>query len=591
MAALGLLLFPRPTIPVAGRIARNHKAMQTPSVLSILLQVLGSLGIFIFGMKLMSESILKLAGEKLRAIMSSMTTNRFAGIATGFFITCLVQSSSATTVMVVSFVHAQLLNLTQAIGVIMGANLGTTVTAWIVAAGFKFSLSSISIPIIGVGVVLSFLKGSKLRHFGNFLTGFGFLFLGLGELKNSVPDVKGNIEMLEWITNFSGHGYGSILCFIVVGTVLTIVVQSSSAAMTITLTMASLGWLNFEQSAAIILGENIGTTITAFLASLPANVAAKRAARAHFMFNIIGVAWMLLLITPFTELTHWLYGLMTTATPGATLKGSALATELALFHSMFNFVNILVLVGFVPHLARLVTWMVKDAGRGLNQTTYQYLRNYTLGVGELNFEEATRAMKSLGALTNQMFSEFIQVYRNPEQDMSQMVKHINQLEEESNDLTNELTEYLIRCTSDEVSEETRQRAYSYLRVASELEEICDCCHRMTNRAVRRYKKGRLATKQAEDDVVIFGDLVSRFIDFYTSKLTSHVTAADMEFALDMEQSINQKRRELRKRSVTRMMASQENVKPELLYIDIVNTFERIANHSRNIIQTLPKQIS
>ncbi len=563
------------------------------TTLLLLLKVLGALGIFIFGMKMMSESILKLSGEKLRAIMGSMTTNRFAGIATGFFITCLVQSSSATTVMVVSFVHAQLLNLTQAIGVIMGANLGTTITAWIVTLfGFKFKVTAISIPIIGIGVAASFFKTSKIRNFGNFLTGFGLLFLGLGELKNSVPDVRSNAELLEWLASFSNYGYGSILIFIVIGTLLTITVQSSSAAMAITLTMANQGWLNFEQSAAIILGENIGTTVTAFLASLPANVAAKRAARAHFMFNVLGVVWMLVLIYPFSNFVHWLYDFTTSFLPWERFESNTtLTNKLALFHSTFNLVNILLLVAFVPQIARLVTWMVKDNGQGLNQTTYRYLRNYTLGAGELNFEEANRAIKRLGDLTQQMFGEFIEVYRNPGKDMSKMVKHLNALENESNDLTDELTEYLIRCTSDEVSEDTRKQAHSFLRVASELEEICDCCHRMTNRAVRRYKKGRLSSEQAEEDVVQFGNLVDRFIQFYTERLTSQVSAADMEIALDFEQTINQKRRELRKRSVSRMMENPSKVKPELLYIDIVNTFERIANHSRNIMQSLPKAAS
>ncbi len=556
--------------------------------LMLLLQVLGALGIFIFGMKLMSESILKFAGERLRSIMSSMTTNRFAGILTGVFITSLVQSSSATTVMVVSFVHAQLLTLTQSIGVIMGANLGTTITAWIVSAGFKFSLASVSIPIIGIGVVLSFLKGSKTRHFGNFLTGFGLLFLGLGELKNSVPDVKGNVEMLEWITNLSNFGFGSLVIFICLGTLLTVIVQSSSAAMAITLTMASLGWLNFEQSAAIILGENIGTTITAFLASLPANVAAKRAARAHFMFNIIGVAWMLLFIGPFSKMVLWTFANVSAAAPGFILKDNELTTQLALFHTMFNLFNICLLVGFIPQIGKLVTRMVKDRPDASKQTTFRYLRTFTLGTGELNFEEATRAVQRLGDLTKNMFKKFIEIYEHPEQDMSKQVKEIDSLEKESNAMTDELTEYLIRCTSDEVSEDTRQKAYSYLRVAAELEEIGDCCHRMTNRAVRRYKKDRLVTELAEKEVVQFGKLVERFIDLYSSKLSAEVSAADMELTLDFEQAINEKRKELRKRSVNRMIESPENVKPELLYIDIVNTFERIANHSRNIMQGLPK---
>ncbi|MDQ8202424.1 Na/Pi cotransporter family protein [Pelagicoccus sp. SDUM812003] len=554
----------------------------------LLAQVLGSLGIFIFGMKLMSESILKLSGERLRSIMSSMTTNRFAGVLTGLFITSLVQSSSATTVMVVSFVHAQLLNLTQAIGVIMGANLGTTITAWIVSAGFKFSLGSVSIPIIGVGVALSFLKGSKFRNFGNFLTGFGLLFLGLSELKGSVPDVKGNTEMLQWIASFSEYGFFSIIIFIVIGTLLTVIVQSSSAAMAITLTMASLGWLNFEQSAAIILGENIGTTITAYLAAIPANVAAKRAARAHLTFNLIGVTWMLVLINPFSNFVLWVYGSVSDALPGLILKDSALTTQLALFHTLFNLFNICLLIGFVPFIAKLVTRMVKDRPSSEHQTTFRYLRAITLGTGELNFEEATRATERLGRLTQQMFRKFIEVYENPDKDMSSQVKELDKLEKESNDLTNELTEYLIRCTSDEVSEETRQRAYSYLRVAAELEEIGDCCHRMTSRAVRRYKKKRLVTEVAEKEVIQFGKLVERFIELYSSKLSKEVSASDMEMTIDFEKAINEKRKELRKRSVNRMMDSADNVKPELLYIDIVNTFERIANHARNIMQSLPK---
>ncbi|MBK1878171.1 Na/Pi cotransporter family protein [Pelagicoccus mobilis] len=558
----------------------------------LLLQVLGALGIFIFGMKLMSESILKLSGEKLRSIMGSMTTNRFAGIITGFFITCLVQSSSATTVMVVSFVHAQLLNLTQSIGVIMGANLGTTITAWIVSLfGFKFKVTAIAVPIIGIGVALSFLKGVKRRHLGGFLTGFGLLFLGLGELKNSVPDVKSNTEVLEWLASFSQYGFASIIIFVFLGTLLTVVVQSSSAAMAITLTMANLGWLNFEQSIAIILGENIGTTITAWLASLPANTAAKRAARAHFMFNIIGVIWVLILIVPFSNFIHWLYDFSTSFLPWEKLgsERTDLTNKLALFHTTFNFANIILLVAFVPRIATLVTRMVKDKDTG-QEGTFQYLHSYNLRAGELNFQEATRAVQRLGGITQEMFEKFIDVYEHPDKDMSSQVKELNALEKESNVLTDELTEYLIRCTSDEVSEETRERAFSYMRVASELEEIGDCCHRMTNRAVRRYKKNRLVTDAAEKEVIQFGKLVQRFIELYSSKLDSEVSAADMEMTLDFEQAINEKRKELRKRSVGRMMESPDNVKGELLYFDIVNTFERIANHARNVMQGLPKKI-
>lgn len=557
--------------------------------LSQLLMILGSLGVFIFGMKLMSESVLKISGDRMRAIMASMTTNRFAGVATGFFITCMVQSSSATTVMVVSFVHAQLLNLTQAIGVIMGANLGTTITAWIVTIfGFKFKVTSIAVPIVGFGVALGFLKASRLRNTGYFLTGFGLLFLGLDLLKKAVPDVRNNPQWLEFVTDLSGFGFGSILIFIVLGSILTIVVQSSSAAMAITFTMANQGWLNFEQSAAIILGENIGTTITAYLASIPANTAAKRAARAHFLFNVLGVAWMLALFSPFSSFIHWLYDASTAFLPWEKFDRTELTNQLALFHSMFNLANILVLVGFVPQIASLVTRMVKERAPSVRQPQFKYLKTGFLGAGELNFSEAESAIKRLGDLSERMFKEFLFIYNRPDQDLTAKVKEIDRMEEESNELTSELAEYLIQCSSDQMSEQTRREATAYLRVIAELEEICDCCHRVTTRAVRRYRKNRIISKQAETDVVQFGQLVEQIISFYRNRLTSHVAAADMETALSLEQQIDSKRKQLRKNAVKRMMSNGEAVKAELIYIDIVNSFERIGNHARNILQSLPK---
>lgn len=559
--------------------------------LSLLLTVLGSLGIFIFGMKLMSESILKLSGERLRTIMSSMTSNRFAGIATGFFITCLVQSSSATTVMVVSFVHAELLTLVQSIGVIMGANLGTTITAWIVTLfGFKMKITAVAIPIIGFGVIGSFMKGNRTRTIGNFLIGFGLLFLGLGELKNSVPDVKSNPEWMEFVTSLSDYGFGSIIIFIFIGTLLTICVQSSSAAMAITFTMANQGWLNFEQSAAIILGENMGTTVTAYLASIPANTAAKRAARAHFVFNMLGVLWMLILIIPFSNFISWLYEASVSILPWDRFESNTdLTNKLALFHSMFNFANILALVAFVPQIARFVTWLTKESedDNSAKHRKYRYLKVQSLGTGELNFEEARRAIIRLGDMSNEMFSKFIYIYQRHDEDLSVNVKELERLEKESNDLTSELTDYLIRCSSDEMADKTRTMASSYIRVATELEEICDCCHRLTTRAVKRYRKVRFEPKRSEDEVIQFAETVSRFIEFYRSKLGDEVEPQDVEIALDFENLINTKRKDLRRRSVNRMMQSQDNVKTELIHFDIVNTFERIANHSRNIIQSLP----
>lgn len=563
--------------------------------MALFFQVLGSLGVFLFGMRLMSESIQKFSGERLRSIMSSMTGNRFAGITTGFLVTCLVQSSSATTVMVISFVHARLLTLVQAIGVIMGANLGTTTTFWIISLlGFKFSLSAIAIPVIGVGVSMSFLKAARLKEIGNFMTGFGLLFMGLSLLKKSVPDIKSNPEALEWISSLGSYGFGSIIIFLFVGVVLTVVVQSSSVAGAITLTMAYKGWIDYPQAAAIILGENIGTTVTAYLASLTANTAAKRAARAHFMFNIIGVLWMLALFYPFISLVDWI---MPGSPEYATIDADGVSTKpylpnhMAMFHTLFNLVNIGMLIAFVPKIAKLVEWMIKDKPSAASGAQFRYLDTMSWGSGEMNFSEAKQAIGKLGKLSSRMFEQFLFIYNNPQDDLSPKVKEINQMEKESNEITGELFEFLIHCSSDQVSEETREEATSYLRVIAELEEVCDCCHRLTNRAAKRYRKNRFIPKEIEDDIVQFGENVQRFIDFYQSRLQSKVSAADMEVAVDLEDMINDKRRKYRKKAVARMTNNNTEIHAELIYIEIVNNFERIANHSRNILQALPQDTS
>jgi len=564
--------------------------------MALFFEILGALGVFIFGMKLMSESILKISGERLRTIMGTMTNNRFSGVITGLFITCLVQSSSATTVMVVSFVHAQLLTLVQSIGVIMGANLGTTITAWIVAFGFKFKLTSIAVPLVGIGVVMSFVKLARLKNIGNFVVGFGLLFLGLGLLKGAAPDVKNNQQWLEFVMELNSYGFFSLVIFILLGGILTIVVQSSSAAMVITFTMIANGWLDFHQGAAVVLGENIGTTITAYLASMTANTAAKRAARAHFLFNIIGVGWMLVLFYPFTSFVTTIYEASADLLPWDKYAEGAKLTEalqfdttnkLALFHSLFNFTNICLLVGFTPMLAKAATWMVKEKEAGLGDTKFRYINTGFLGAGELNFSEARSAISRLAELSENMFEKFVYIYSNPDLDLTATVKEIDKMEEESNDLTQELSEYMIQCSSDQMSESTRRTATSYIRVTAELEEICDCCHRMTDKAVRRYRKNRVISKDIEADVIQFAQLVEQIIGFYRSRITKEVTASDMETAISLEKQIDTKRSQLRKHAVRRMMKDGDAVKGELIYIDIVNTFERIANHSRNILQSLP----
>ncbi|HOO19638.1 MAG TPA: Na/Pi symporter, partial [Paludibacteraceae bacterium] len=357
--------------------------------------LIGSLGVFLYGMKVMSEGLQKVAGERLRAIMAAMTKNRFSGVLTGLLITSIIQSSSGTTVMVVSFVNAGLLTLYQAITVIMGANIGTTVTAWIISLfGFKVNIASFAIPLIGLSIPFIFSSKSKRKSIGEFLIGFAFLFMGLEMLKNSVPDIQSNPGILAFLSKYTNYGFGSVLLFLLIGTILTIIVQSSSAMMAVTLVMCSKGWLSFELGAAMVLGENIGTTITANLAAIPANVSAKRTALAHLTFNIFGVIWMLIFFYPFINLISYiitnfgpgdpnLLTSFTTSLDPETLKvissdTTALTSEqltikqqllqhqlatsygLSLFHTLFNLINTCLLIWFVNFIAKVVSFVIKQ---------------------------------------------------------------------------------------------------------------------------------------------------------------------------------------------------------------------------------------
>ncbi|MEP2937527.1 MAG: Na/Pi cotransporter family protein [Gilvibacter sp.] len=323
------------------------------------LQLLGSLGLFLFGMKVMSDALMDLAGDKMRSILARLTSNRFLGVFTGFFITSVIQSSSATTLMVVSFSNASLLTLTESISVIMGANIGTTITAWLITIlGFKVSMSSIALPLVGLGVAFTFAKKETLKNWGIFIIGFSILFIGLQFLKDAVPNIKENPEMLEFLTSFTDLGFWSVLIFLFIGTLLTVIIQSSSATMAVTLIMCAQGWIPFELAAAMVLGENIGTTITANLAAIVANFHAKRTARAHLVFNIIGVIWVLILFYPFLKMVSWVAVQWGSESP--YLTAAAIPVGISLFHTIFNILNTFVLIWFIKPIARFVERIVPE---------------------------------------------------------------------------------------------------------------------------------------------------------------------------------------------------------------------------------------
>ena len=318
-----------------------------------ILQLVGALGVFLFGMKQMSDALTELAGERMRTILARIISNRFKAVLTGFLITSVIQSSSATTLMVVSFANASLLTLTEAVGVIMGANIGTTITAWLITLlGFKVSMTTLALPLVGLGVALTFSKRKSLRQWGGFVVGFGLLFVGLEFLKEYLPDIQGNPEILAFLQRYTEHGYGSVLLFMLVGTLLTVLLQSSSATIALTLLMSANGWIPFEAAAAMVLGENIGTTITANLAAIMGNFRAKQTALAHLIFNFLGVVWMLIAFYPFLKGVVWLAARL--GSPSPYLQAAAVPVAISLFHTCFNLVNTLVMIWFV----RPISWMV-----------------------------------------------------------------------------------------------------------------------------------------------------------------------------------------------------------------------------------------
>ncbi len=563
--------------------------------LLFILKILGSLGVFLYGMKVMSESLQRSAGDRMRKVMATMTHNRFTAILTGLTITSLVQSSSASTVMVVSFVNAGLLTLIESIGVIMGANLGTTLTAWIIATVGKFSLSDVAIPIIGFGLPLFFIGRNRWKDFGEVLMGFGLLFLGLYLLKESVPDVKSllagaDVEAQEMarrcqalISNWSGRGYFSILLFLLLGVLLTLTVQSSSAAMAITVTLAIQGWIGFEESAAIVLGENIGTTVTAWLASIGTTVNAKRAARAHFLFNVIGVVWMLVAFYPFSEAVLWLGERLPESLRG-TDHSADIGFHLAIFHSLFNLVNILLLAGFTRQLASLVTWLVRERASAPSSARLRFISGGLVELGELNLPEAEKATSELAAITRRMFLGYLEVFKNPAVDLGEEVSRIKALEDEADILTHDITEYLVRTSAAELSQENARSVTRMLRIVAELEEVSDAIFRLIEITRRKYEKKRAFGDEATERVLAFAEKILDLIDLYSDVIARGATEEKLRKAEEIERLTDKLRKQDNKRAVRRMTETADAVKTELLTIDMNNQFEMIANHGLNVIQ-------
>ncbi len=545
--------------------------------------IIGSLGLFLYGMKVMSDGIQKAAGERLHSILNLMTVNRFTAVFTGFFITALIQSSSATTVMVVSFVNAGLLNLVQAIGVIMGANIGTTVTGWIVAIiGFKVKISHIALPAVGIGLPLLLSKKMGKQDWGEAIIGFGLLFLGLSFLKNAVPDIKNNPEVLQFVSGLTGYGAGSFFIFVLIGTFLTVIVQSSSAAMAITLTMANAGWIDFPTAAAIILGENIGTTVTAFLASVGTGTTARRASRAHTLFNLFGVLWMAFLFHPFLNLVNAMV-------PGDIFNSgstSLIPAHLAMFHTLFNVINTLVFMSFTRTFAKIVEKIVPEKEHEKNEKyILKYFSTGIQGTAELNILKAKTEINKMAEIISGMFQSFRKMVEDPGANNTKLLEEIREKEDYTDQMQEQITIFLAECASQGLNEQSTRNITAMIRIVEEMESIADSIYNLAVLSKRKNEKNIRFVEAAEKSYLPYVSLVNDFLSFISAHTGAPMVKTELESALLFERKIDAMR-DKEKEAAQHRMQKGSDVRSELLFVDFIKHLEHIGDHCLNIAQAL-----
>lgn len=549
-----------------------------------LLNLLGSLAFFIYGMKIMSEAIQRVAGSKMRQILNSMTSNRFKGVLTGFIITGLVQSSSATTVLVVSFVNAGLLSLVESIGVIMGANIGTTITAWLISIiGFKVKISAYALIIIAFAFPLLFFSRDRIKTWGEVFIGFALLFMGLAFLKDAVPDLKSNPEILAFLSKYSDLGFLSIILFVGVGTLITVVVQSSSAAMALTLVMANNGWIPLELAAAMVLGENIGTTITANLAAIIANVHAKRAAFAHFIFNVFGVTWIILLMNPFLSMITAYMVYSTGLSPETNAE--AIPIALSIFHTAFNVFNTLFLIGFVKLIAKVVTKVIKPKGDDADEFRLEYIGTGLLNTAELSLEEAQKETAAFGKVIVKMSSVMKDLLMEPKQKkQKKLLKKMRKFEEITDQLEEEISRYLSRVSDGSLSSKTSSRVVSLLSIINDMERIGDVFFQMSKDFEVKQKDKTPFTKKQKQNLLEMFALMDTAIHTMVSNLNADFDHVTIDQALAHEHAIDNFRNKLRKEHVQQMNDKKYDIQLGALYKDLFQSMEKVGDHVINVTE-------
>ena len=553
-------------------------------MVSQILKLLGSLAMFLYGMNQMSSGIQKSTGNKLRSLLKNITSNPFKGVLTGLGITAIIQSSSATTVFVVSFVSAGLLTLSQAIGVIMGANIGTTITAWIISLfGFKFDIAALSIPLFLIGFIMQQFRQDKSKNIGEFIIGFSLLFLGLSLIKSSVPDLSSNPQILAFLKNWTGFGVGSLLLFVVTGTVLTLVLQSSSATMAITLIMLSQEWIPFEMGAAMVLGENIGTTITANIAASMGTTDARRAALAHTVFNVFGVIWALLLFKPFVRLDISIVSSMGEFNP---LVG------LAMFHTLFNTINALILIWFTPQIEKLVCRLIAGKPDSKDDKyTLRYISGGPVATPEIGVQQAMLETIHFATISQREVSLIRDAVDQIDADSFDKTKErLVKYEVIADNIEKEIAVFLTSLMENETSQRTQALAKTLFRIISELESLGDsgeCISRLLNRL---RGKGTLSIERKQGIYLMLEELQKAYdtVISYLKNADNPHTADYAGQALNNEININSLRNRLRDEEYSRIESGQTDYAVSTLYLDIISELERMGDYIINIAQAVQK---
>lgn len=552
--------------------------------LFITLNLLGGLGVFLYGMKVMSEGLQKAAGTRLRRILHKATQNRFSAVLSGFLVCCAVQSSSATTVMVVSFCSAGLLSLYQSLGLIFGANIGTTTTGWIVSLlGFKVKVTSFALPLIGIGFFSQFVRRWRWPHrMGEIFVGFGLLFLGLQLIKDGVPDLQNSPFVQEWISGYSGDLWTARLVLVLVGTVLTMILQSSSAMMAVTLAAAASGIINFSTACALVLGENIGTTLTANLAAIGAPLTARRAAIGHFLFNVLGVVWVMIIFNHFTHLVDVIV-------PGDPLGANedsllfAIPTHIAAFHTLFNVTNTLLVLPFTHQVEKLIVLMVPDRAKK-DELTLTYLDTPLSATPELSLNAASNAVKMMAEVILGMLKKISEVINGDQKDIQNKIESIFSDEKKTDAMEHKIYEFITSLTHAHLSTSSNKKVLSLMSMINDLERMGDHGEKIAALILRSKDQELRFSAEGISDLNIMNEKAIEIVSAMITSMTNQEGEDPIPDAIKREKQLNQLRSGVRESHIKRITNGTCSAQAGILFSDIVTSFEKMGDHAFNVVE-------